>query len=211
MTRLQQPGSKDDIPRNVDELQRWKSGLAFSEHPTVILCGPGNNGGDGLALARTLFNRGHRVHVIAAGPKDSLEKAGPDVRLNAKLLVSLGVEIHPVAQAADLAAAAQTFAATDLIVDALFGTGLMRPLEDPYRALIQAANAAPATRMAVDIPSGLDADTGDVLGMAIRADVTVTFVALKPGFLVKAGPACCGKVQIAEIGIPRTMIDAVAS
>jgi len=207
MTRLGRPGSRDDIPRTLDELQRWKTGLRFSEHPALLLCGPGNNGGDGLAIARTLFNRGHGVEVVLAGPPGCLRQAGPEVQLNANLLRALGVGIREVSTGPQVRELEPLFANTHLIIDAMFGTGLTRPLGDPWLALIQTANDARATRMAVDIPSGLDADTGEVLGLCFRADVTVTFVALKPGFLIKAGPSCCGKVSIAEIGIPRPWID----
>src|SRR5690606_14707898 len=96
---------------------------------------------------------------------------------------------------------------TTLIVDALFGTGLTRVIEDPFRAVIEAANDAAAPKIAVDIPSGLDAANGNVLGACIRAESTVTFVALKPGFLTGAGPTFCGQVTIAEIGIPRAWIE----
>ncbi|MBE7493289.1 MAG: NAD(P)H-hydrate epimerase [Planctomycetes bacterium] len=207
MDRLRAPGSKDDIPRNLAELEQWKAGLSFSRAATAVLCGPGNNGGDGLALARTLHNRGHRVDVFFCGAPDTLDRAPADVRLNARLLAALGIEPRFIATGPEAGALRQALADCPLIVDALFGTGLTRPVEDPQRAAIQIANECPATRLAVDIPSGLCADTGNVLGVVFRADVTVTFVARKRGFDLGAGPASCGKVVVAEIGVPRQWLD----
>jgi NAD(P)H-hydrate epimerase len=173
----------------------------------VVLCGPGNNGGDGLAIARTLINRGHEVRAFYVGELEALENASDDVQTNAKLLRGLGVEIGELNSSEQLKQAAADFAATPLIVDALFGTGLTRRIEDPWRAVIEAANDANCSRLAVDIPSGLDADTGDVLGVCFRAESTVTFVAEKPGFKQAAGPTFCGQVVVAEIGIPRAFIE----
>lgn len=205
LTRLNQPGSRDDIPRTVEELQRWKQALGRAAAPVAILCGPGNNGGDGLAMARTLFNRGHDVRVYMVAPAGAPVPTG-DVAVQARLLQGVGVAATPVTTAAEAVALAPVLAASPLVVDALFGTGLTRAVEDPWRAAIQVANEARTLRLAVDLPSGLDADTGDVLGLCFRADVTVTFVAPKPGFYVGAGPAFCGRVQVAEIGIPRPLV-----
>ena len=208
MNRLGQPDSKDDIPRTLAEVQAWKDSLNFSAEPTVVLCGPGNNGGDGLALARTLRNRGHAVSVIYCGPRDGLASAGPDVQHNAGLLAKLGIALRQVCDGPSAREIQPLLHRAPLIVDALFGTGLTRAIEDPQRAVIQLANESPAVRLALDLPSGLDADTGEVLGICLRADVTITFAAHKPGFARGAGPACCGKIIVAEIGIPQSWIDA---
>ncbi|MCA8915290.1 MAG: NAD(P)H-hydrate epimerase [Planctomycetes bacterium] len=207
MARLRQPGSKDDIPRTMEELERWKDKLHKAETPPVILCGPGNNGGDGLAIARTLHNRGHAVCVYYVGDPATLDDASTDVSLNAKLLQKLGVRIHELRERAHLKAAWHTLNDAPLIIDALFGTGLDRVIEDPYRAVIEAANDADTPKLAVDIPSGLDANTGVILGVAVRAESTVTFVAEKPGFKEAAGPTFCGQITVAEIGIPREYIE----
>jgi NAD(P)H-hydrate epimerase len=207
MAKLRQPGSKDDIPRTMEELQRWKDRLHKAETPVAVLCGPGNNGGDGLAIARTLFNRGHAVRVLYVGDPAQLDKASADVQLNAKLLTPLGLEIAPLHEREQLKQARALLKDAPLIVDALFGTGLTRVIEDPFRAVIEAANDADASRLAVDIPSGLDANSGDILGVCVRADSTVTFVAEKPGFHQAAGPTFCGQVTVAEIGIPRPYIE----
>ena len=207
MARLRQPGSKDDIPRTLDELERWKDKLHKATSPVIVLCGPGNNGGDGLAIARTLHNRGHVVAAFYVGDPGDLAKASGDVQLNAKLLRGLGVEIQELRTKEQIKQIREQFKEAPLIVDALFGTGLTRTIEDPFRAVIEYANDADTPRLAVDIPSGLDANTGDVLGVCIRADSTVTFIAEKPGFHVAAGPPFCGQVTVAEIGVPREYIE----
>lgn len=207
MTKLGQAGSRDDVPRNVEELERWKQGLGRAQHPVIVLCGPGNNGGDGLVCARTLHNRGHPVEAWFVGELGKLDELSDDVRKNAALLRDLGQGIHEAFSAAQIAQLTPKLAAAPLIVDALFGTGLSRPLDDPWRAVIQGVNDSGSPTLAVDLPSGLHANTGDVLGVAIKADVTLTFVAAKPGFHEKAGPACCGTVKVAEIGVPRAFIE----
>jgi NAD(P)H-hydrate epimerase len=207
LDKLALGGSRDDVPRNVEELDQWKSGLGKARAPIVVLCGPGNNGGDGLVVARTLINRGHPVETFFVGDIEKLTDASADVRKNAELLRGLGAGIGELFSAAQIEGVRERLAAAPVIVDALFGTGLSRVLEDPYLAVVQAVNESGAPVLAVDIPSGLDADNGNVLGFAIRATVTMTFVAPKPGFFLNAGPACCGAVKVAEIGIPRVFID----
>jgi hydroxyethylthiazole kinase-like uncharacterized protein yjeF len=206
MARLRMPGSKDDIPRNVDELARWKDKLHKAESPVVVLCGPGNNGGDGLAIARTLINRGHPTHVYYVGASNVLDKASEEVLTHARLLRDLGSKIHELKTSVQRKEAWPVFKEAPIIIDALFGTGLTRTIEDPFRAVIEAANDVDVPKLAVDIPSGLDADTGNVLGVCIRAEATVTFMAEKPGFQLGAGPTFCGQITVAEIGIPRALL-----
>src|SRR5690606_23888280 len=138
LNKLRAPGSKDDIPRNVEELQRWKTTLHQFPEPTCIFCGPGNNGGDGLAIARTLFNRGFAVRVLFVGDAATLENAGGDVALNLKLLRGLGMDVEVLADEHAVRDQRASMGGSPLIVDALFGTGLTRTLEDPYRAAVQA-------------------------------------------------------------------------
>jgi len=174
----------------------------------VVLCGPGNNGGDGLVVARTLHNRGVSVRVGFVGELERLERCSEDVRTNARLWRALGGAIHEIASLADLAGLEARLANAALVVDALFGTGLTRPLRDPWAAAVRAMDAAPAAVLAVDLPSGLDADTGEVLGACARAAATVTFVAPKPGLVRGEGPRLAGRVRVAEIGIPRELLEA---
>jgi NAD(P)H-hydrate epimerase len=181
--------------------------LAGSRGPVLVLCGPGNNGGDGLVVARTLLNRGHAVRAAFAGAGASLAGGGADFQTEQRLWRGLGQPFPALGE--DPSALAREWAGAALVVDALFGTGLTRPLGEPWRGVIWALNAARRRVLAVDLPSGLDADTGAELGAAVRADVTVTFVAKKPGLLCGQGPALAGRVIVAEIGIPRPWLTAL--
>ncbi|HEX6881926.1 MAG TPA: NAD(P)H-hydrate epimerase [Planctomycetota bacterium] len=181
--------------------------LARSPGPVLVLCGPGNNGGDGLVIARTLQNRGLEVDAVFVGPAERLAGGGADFQTNLRLWRGLGRALPACSELSELRA---RWAESALVVDALFGTGLTRPLDEPWRAAIGALNAARRRVLAVDLPSGLDADTGAELGAAVRADVTVTFVAQKSGLLRGRGPELAGRVVVAEIGIPRPWIEAAA-
>ncbi|MGH6734684.1 MAG: NAD(P)H-hydrate dehydratase [Methyloceanibacter sp.] len=168
----------------------------FPDAPAVaVLCGPGNNGGDGFVAARHLMERGYRVR--------------------------LGFDGDPAKLPADAAAMAGRFAGrieplgeglldgADVIVDALFGAGLARPIEGKLAALIDAANARGGPIVAVDVPSGIDGTTGAVRGTAIRALATVTFFRRKPGHLLMPGRLYCGAVKVIDIGIPDSVLAAV--
>jgi len=168
-----------------------------------ILCGGGNNGGDGLAIARHLHNRGCNVKVSLA--TDPARYRG-DALINYQIVSAIdhhNLEIGPAGPDSIDARAA-------LIVDALFGTGLSKPIAGLTRDLIGSLNAAHATVLAIDLPSGLDCDTGQPLGDAcVRATRTVTFVAEKAGFANPASRPYTGPITIADIGCPRQIIDEV--
>ncbi|MEM7308801.1 MAG: NAD(P)H-hydrate epimerase [Planctomycetota bacterium] len=174
---------------------------------TLVLCGPGNNGGDGLVIARTLMNRGHAARVVFVGPHEKLETGTDDFRINLELWRRQGGAVDVVVAPGEVAALADELADAPLVVDALFGTGLARELGPPWDRVVAATSAEGGAVLAVDIPSGLDANTGEVLGVAVRADTTVTFVAAKPGLLTGDGPDHAGRVVVAEIGIPRFLVD----
>jgi NAD(P)H-hydrate epimerase len=157
----------------------------FPPGRVVVLCGPGNNGGDGFVAARLLAAHGFDV-VVAAGDGHK-----GDAATMAGQWQGARVALSPMA----LDGAA-------LIVDALFGAGLSRPLEKSYRALVEAVNHAHVPVIAVDMPSGLDGDSGQVLGTAVKASMTVTFFRLKPGHLLLPGHELCGETLLVDIGIP---------
>lgn len=163
----------------------------------VVAAGPGNNGGDGFVAARHLLGR-LPVEVLVLGDP---ERIAGDAARNLERCRRLAISIRALDAAAPLAAALAG-APPALAIDALFGTGLARPLDGLARAAVEALNAAAVPVVAVDLPSGLDCDTGEILGAAVRADVTVTFVAEKVGFALAAGPAHCGRVLKAPIGFP---------
>ncbi|MBB4016098.1 hydroxyethylthiazole kinase-like uncharacterized protein yjeF [Chelatococcus caeni] len=153
----------------------------------AVLCGPGNNGGDGFVVARLLAAAGHDVAVHALVPPDRLTGDAAEAARGWE------GEILPLAGwRAD---------GVDIVVDAMFGAGLARDIAAPLDAVIAAVNAAGAHVVAVDVPSGIDGDTGAVRGCAIQADETVTFARRKPGHLLMPGRGHCGPVHVADIGI----------
>ena len=182
-------------------------GGAPRELPVIVLAGPGNNGGDGLVVARTLENRGHAARVFFVGPFAKLERASADVRTNTKLWRELGREIERLEKPQEVEFLRQVLSRAPLVVDALFGTGLARALGEPWAETIRAINLCGRPVLAVDLPSGLDANTGAVLGEAVEATVTVTLAAKKVGMERGEGPARSGRVVVAEIGIPRFLLE----
>jgi NAD(P)H-hydrate epimerase len=166
----------------------------------VIACGKGNNGGDGLVMARHLANCGFdTLTLLFARPED----LSADAVLQWKIVEKLGLptQIWPDRQL-DEEKLASIFARADWIVDALFGTGLAGPVREPFDHVIELINASPARVLALDIPSGLDCDTGEAVGPTIRAEHTVTFVAPKLGFGNPAAAAYTGRVHVVPIGAP---------
>jgi len=175
---------------------------AGDRRPVRVFCGPGNNGGDGFVIARTCRNRGVDVELYFAPELSKLETLSSDVRTNAYLWTEMGGVVNEVASGEAVEALSTPLAESSVLVDALFGTGLTRPLEGLFGELVEALNAARRPIVAVDVPSGLDADDGRVLGTAIRATETVTFVAPKLGCHAGRGPELCGRMTVAEIGVP---------
>ncbi len=163
----------------------------------VVVAGPGNNGGDGFVAARHLLDL-IDVEVLLVGRPDRLKG---DALANYQRLAALG---ETIAVVEDVAAVSEALARppAPLVIDALFGTGLARDEQGLPRQVIEAIVAARQPVLAIDLPSGLDCDTGAILGAAVRADVTVTFVAPKCGFSRGSGPECCGRVEVAPIGFP---------
>ena len=190
----------ENAGRSCAELVKEK--LAGVAHPRVcIFCGTGNNGGDGYVIARHLLSADSAVKVVLYGDR---AKMRGDARTNHGILKRLGNAVQSFdAMGGDLVSRVRSLAGdADMIVDALFGTGLQGELHESYRSLIESINALGRPILAVDIPSGLDCDTGKPLGAAIQATYTVTFVAVKKGFV--AGPDAVkyvGELYIASIGV----------
>lgn len=184
---------------------------AFGIHPrdtsgqkkrrAVVLCGPGNNGGDGFVVARLLHERGWEVEVFLYG---DAEKLPPDARVNYERWGELGevthVQIDPPALSQCVLKFPDSF---DILIDALFGTGLTRPFSGPISAFAERAfrPLLKVPLVSVDIPSGLNSDNGAVLDRAFRADLTVTFHQRKLGHEIGDGPEFCGKVVVKDIGL----------
>lgn len=169
----------------------------------VVFCGPGNNGGDGVAAARILLEKdwADAARVFLVGDR---EKMTADTRaMEEKLLAAGGkMELFVPEDGAIEAAAKEA----GVIVDALFGVGLSRPLYGDALAAVRLMNASGAPIVAADIPSGVSADSGCILGDGVRADVTVTFSMAKPGHFVEPGCVCTGELRIEDIGIPADIL-----
>jgi NAD(P)H-hydrate epimerase len=175
----------------------------------VILAGPGNNGGDGFALARHLVNAGREVLVFAAG--DPGRYAG-DAATNLGVIRQMGLAIERLDRSSGAEALEYAGVAQVLIVDALLGTGLREAARGVIGDVILQVNRMRqpgVSVLAVDVPSGLDCDTGAPAGggPAVEADATVTFVALKPGFLTLRSQRWTGEVSVAGIGVPRELVE----
>lgn len=176
----------------------------------VILCGGGNNGGDGYVIARHLKNWGLSVSLYATTP---LEKLTGDAAINARIWQKMKGHSRPLESADELNAASATWARTGLIVDSLLGTGFSGELRPHMAAVIAAANRASADSgipiLAIDLPSGLDCDTGVPANPTIRADTTVTFVAQKIGFRSSQAREHLGRIVVCDIGAPAALVSEV--
>ena len=170
--------------------------------PVVICCGQGNNGGDGFVVARHLDLRGYVVRVLLFADPGGLKG---DAAVNYRIIEHGGLPIRRVATAE----LQQELAGASWIVDALLGTGARGEPRPPLDAAIERMNAAAIPILAVDLPSGLDCDTGQPARHTIRAAHTCTFVAGKPGFLVPAAQQYLGVVHVVDIGAPRQLTEEI--
>ncbi len=190
----------ENAGRSCAELIKEK--LADTSEPKVcIFCGTGNNGGDGYVIARHLLNGGFNITVVICGDPSKIKG---DAKINLDILEGLNQPIEQLNFKSDnIAAQLKTYAAgADILVDALFGTGLKGQLNDMHKQLIESINDRNCTILAVDIPSGLDCDTGEPLGAAIKATYTVTFVAVKKGFAAPdKASQYTGEIYVASIGV----------
>ncbi|MGB7158632.1 MAG: NAD(P)H-hydrate epimerase [Tepidisphaeraceae bacterium] len=167
----------------------------------LILCGGGNNGGDGLAVARHLHNRGTKVFIgLTIDPAAFKD----DALVNWRIIESMAI---PHAPATPQLVQEHS---RDLIIDAIFGTGLSEAPREPFPELAKAINDDAGTVLSIDVPSGLDCDTGQPLGACVRASITVTFVAEKVGFVDPFARRFLGDVVVGDIGCPAELIEEVA-
>lgn len=175
----------------------------------LILAGPGNNGGDGGVVARHLDAWGFPVRVIWFNP--SRERSG-DVGTQWNILERSGIQqcdwfdTADTANEVDRAQLAASLAQADWLVDGIFGTGLSRPVQDPFKCIIELINESGKPIFALDLPSGLDADTGQPLSVAVRAQATATFVAAKKGFEAAGAGSYTGNIAVIDIGLPRCLL-----
>jgi NAD(P)H-hydrate epimerase len=162
----------------------------------AVVCGKGNNGGDGLAVTRMLAEHGIQARALLLWPAEELRG---DARVNYDRLVDAGCDADEV----EPAAISDALAGAALIIDAILGTGFEGTPREPADGAIEAVNRAGSPVIAIDVPSGVNASTGSVDGAAVRADVTVTFQAAKTGLWISPGKEHAGRVVVADIGIPR--------
>jgi NAD(P)H-hydrate epimerase len=176
--------------------------------PVVICCGKGNNGGDGFVIARHLDNRSIPVRVLLFA--DPAQLTG-DAAVNYQIVAQsgLGISIYE-RESLNEGKVRSELAKAEWIVDALFGTGLTGPVRKPFDQIIKCINESNRRVLAVDIPSGLDCDTGQPLGPTVRADHTVTFVAQKKGFANHLAKSWTGQVHVVDIGAPRCLEERAA-
>jgi len=166
---------------------------------TTVVAGSGNNAGDGFVLARIFQNSGGRVRVVCLRPPDGLQG---DALTNYRILENMGTPIHIWDEEADFSSQWRWIEESDVIIDALLGTGLRNEVRGTYRKVIEGINDLGVPVLAVDIPSGLHAGTGKPMGAAIRARATATFGLIKLGHLLEPGTAYVGRLSVVDIGIP---------
>jgi NAD(P)H-hydrate epimerase len=184
-----------------DVIERETLGGRAEGKRVVIVCGAGNNGGDGFVVGRHLLGRGGRVEAWLAGEPTKMTK---DCRSNYDAFVGLGGRVDVVV-ASQLDPLRVALGGADVVIDALFGTGLDRPIGDMLAGVVGFINDARARKVALDVPSGMNADTGVAMGAAVRADCTVTFAHLKLGHLTGQGAYLSGIVRVVDIGVPSTI------
>lgn len=170
--------------------------------PVAICCGKGNNGGDGLVMARHLDNHGVKLEVHLFSLPEELT---PDAAIHWQVITRSNIRARVWAKLDEESFVAALDRA-EWAVDALFGTGLTGPVRSPFDEVIKLINASPVRVFAVDVPSGLDCDTGEPMGPTVRARHTASFIAPKKGYASPAAQRWLGKVHVVDIGLPRQLL-----
>ncbi len=178
--------------------------LSKQEHKRVIcICGKGNNGGDGFVCARHLLNNGVDTDIFLLGEPDGLKG---NAKINYDILRKMGKVIKILKTRDDSEFLKSELKEAQLLIDAIFGIGLSAEVKEPYRSVIDLMNQSGKPILALDVPSGLDATDGKVLGACIKAEKTVTFALPKTGFIKNDGPLYIGRLITADISIPKTLL-----
>jgi len=171
----------------------------------AILCGKGNNGGDGFVVARHLHNHSISVYVFLIAKISDILKDG-DAGTNLQILLNMKIPVKEILDIPGINSILKELNGYNILVDALFGTGLSGDVREPFKTLISGVNNLNKPMVSVDMPSGLDCNTGKILGAAIKATKTVTFAAAKKGFYLGEGPSYTGNVTVTDISIPKDLI-----
>jgi NAD(P)H-hydrate epimerase len=172
---------------------------------TLVVAGWGNNGGDGFVLARHLHNARYPVRVCLIGSALRMTRNSP-ARINFEIVKRLAIPVVQILESGSLDILEGEIKKAGLLVDALLGTGLKGEVRSPLAAVIEIMNKSGLPILSLDVPSGLDADTGIPLGIAVRATQTATFVATKAGFLTDEVRQYTGKVTVVDIGVPPELL-----
>ncbi len=177
-------------------IEKFNHGLKI-----IVFAGTGNNGGDGFVAARHLANKGAKVNVFLIGDPEGIRTE--EARLNWNVIRGMerSIKIHVVRSSSDIKKAKRYQKHTDVIIDAMLGTGLKGPLREPFASVVRLINESSVPVVSVDTPTGLNPSTGEVHGLAVKATCTVTFHKIKRGFL--EAKEYTGKVIVADIGIPK--------
>jgi ADP-dependent NAD(P)H-hydrate dehydratase / NAD(P)H-hydrate epimerase len=170
----------------------------------LVFCGLGNNGGDGFVLARKIHSGGGSVKVIILGDRKNFK--GP-AKVNLDILLKMPVEVREITSARSIKGGLEC---CDVIIDAIFGTGLARKVQGLQRDVIEAINESGKTVLSLDIPSGVNGDTGNIMGCAVHADFTVTFGLPKVGNLLMPGHQFCGRFYVTHISFPPSLTDSTS-
>ena len=186
----------DEVLNMLDDPQQTK---------VAILCGKGNNGGDGFVVARHLHNHSISVYVFLVAKISDILKDG-DAGTNLQILLNMKIPVKEILDIPGVNSILKELNGYNILADALFGTGLSGDVREPFKTLISGVNNLNKPTLSVDIPSGLDCNTGKFLGAAIKATKTVTFAVAKKGFYLNDGPSYTGKVIVSDIGIPKELI-----
>ena len=196
----------ENAGRNAAVIIRESYGQSSS---AFVCCGVGNNGGDGCVIARHLHNAGWAVRVMVAGDEARMTD---DTRTNFDIIRAMELDVKVTDDRNAQLTLIQSITREEIIVDALLGTGFCGEVRSPTADLIAALNGLDRRAViAIDVPSGLDCDTGVPSNATIRADLTITFVANKRGFLRPSASPYIGRVEVADIGAPRELIEEIAA
>jgi len=171
----------------------------------IAVCGTGNNGGDGFVTARKIYSNGGSIKVFIVG---RIERIKGSARKNYEMIKNIGIEIKNVSSEEDLEDLRKPIIESDVVIDALFGTGLSREITGIYRDVIDLVNKYKKIVVSVDIPSGIAGDTGEVMGIAVKADYTVTFGLPKIGNILYPGYDHCGELYVSYISYPPSLYNA---
>ena len=175
----------------------------FHDVEVTILAGKGNNGGDGFVVGRHLWNRGADVLIFLIG---SLNTLHGDAKTNAQIAVNMGIPVFEIDLNSDPEELEEALFNANIIVDAIFGTGLTKAIEGKYSEIIDIINRSPAFTLSLDIPSGIFADRSDIVGSTVYANLTVTFGLPKPGLLLYPAAKAVGQLAVADISIPQELL-----